>query len=55
VIYRSLTQLTALVLVGLGVAMVAVTAAYGGGDGIVLGVLFVLAGAGRLWLLRRRR
>jgi len=55
VIHRSLTQLTSVLLVGLGVAMVAVTVAHGGGVGVLLGVLFVLAGAGRLLLLRRRR
>ncbi|HZU19783.1 MAG TPA: hypothetical protein VE982_01060 [Gaiellaceae bacterium] len=54
-IHRSLTQLTSVLLVGLGVAMVAVTVAHGGGVGVLLGVLFVLAGAGRLLLLRRRR
>lgn len=52
--YRSLTRLTSLLLVALGVVMIAVTAWHGGGVGILLGVLFVLAGAGRLWLLRRR-
>jgi hypothetical protein len=53
--YRSLTRLTSLLLVALGVAMIVVTAAHGGGVGILLGVLFVVAGAGRLWMLRRRR
>jgi hypothetical protein len=53
--YRSLTQLTSLLLVGLGIAMIVVTAVHGGGVGILLGVLFVLAGAGRLWVVRRRR
>jgi hypothetical protein len=52
--YRQITQLTALLMVGLGIAMLAVTLWHGGGVGLVLGVLFVLAGAGRLWLLRRR-
>jgi hypothetical protein len=52
--YRSLTRLTALLMVALGVAMLVVTAWHGGGVGILLGTLFVLAGCGRLWLLRRR-
>ncbi|HET7648825.1 MAG TPA: hypothetical protein VFK17_09645 [Gaiellaceae bacterium] len=52
--YRSLTRLTALLMVALGLTMLVVTAWHGGGVGILLGVLFVLAGAGRLWLLRRR-
>jgi hypothetical protein len=39
----------------LGVALIAVTLAHGGGTvGILLGVLFLAAGAGRLVLLRRR-
>ena len=52
--YRSMTQLTAALMIGLGVAMLGVTLANGGGVGILLGLLFVLAGAGRLWLVRRR-
>ena len=44
-------------MVVLGVAMVVRTLAGGGGPlavGIVLGLLFVAAGAGRLWVERRR-
>jgi len=41
-------------LVALGVVMLVVTLWHGGGVGVVLGALFVVAGAGRLWLLRRR-
>ena len=51
--YRSLTRLTALLLVELGVTMLVVTARHGGG-GLLLCVLFVAAGAGRLYLLRRK-
>jgi hypothetical protein len=41
--------------IGLGIAILAETAAAGGGTtGYVLGVLFVGLGAGRLYLLRRR-
>jgi hypothetical protein len=53
--YRSVTRVTALLMVGLGVTMFAVTLWHGGGVGLLLGVLFVAAGAGRLWLLSRRR
>jgi hypothetical protein len=44
-------------MVVLGVAIVARTVAAGGGPvatGVVLGLLFVAAGAGRLWAERRR-
>ena len=52
--YRTLTRLIAALMIGLGVAIFAVTAWNGGGVGLLLGALFVLAGLGRLWLLRRR-
>jgi hypothetical protein len=40
--------------VGIGVAMLVVTAVHGGGAiGFLLGTLFVAVGAGRLYLLRR--
>ena len=42
----------------LGVAMLVVTLTRGGGPlavGVLLGVLFCLAGAGRLWLTREDR
>jgi hypothetical protein len=45
------------VMVLLGLAMVVRTIAAGGGPiaiGLVLGLLFVAAGAGRLWAERRR-
>ena len=54
--YRRMAQLLALVTIGLGVAMLTVTIARGGGVlslGILLGLLFVAAGAGRLYLLQR--
>jgi len=54
VIHRQVTQLTSLLLVALGVAMLAVTIWHGGGVGILLGILFIAAGAGRLWMVRRR-
>ncbi len=44
-----------LIAVGLGIALLAETAAAGGGStGYVLGVLFIVLGLGRLYLLRRR-
>jgi hypothetical protein len=52
--YRSVTQLTSGLMVALGVVMFVVTLWHGGGVGLLLGVLFVIAGAGRLWLLRGR-
>ena len=51
------TRLISLVLVALGVAMIARTLAAGGGPlaiGLLLGLLFVAAGAGRFWAERRR-
>jgi hypothetical protein len=52
--YRWLSAALAVTIVALGVVMIAVTAANGGGQlGFLLGVLFVAAGLGRLYLLRR--
>ena len=39
--------------IGIGIALVVVTAVRGGGVGYLLGVLFVAAGAGRLYVLSR--
>jgi len=53
-LYRSAVVLLALLFVGIGVAMLAVTAANGGGVvGFLLGALFVALGVGRLTLLRK--
>jgi len=41
--------------IGIGVAVVVQTARAGGGVGYLLGALFIGLGAGRLYLLRRRR
>ena len=52
-----LTTVMSLLMVALGIAMIAVTLANDGGPaafGIVIGLLFVAAGGGRLWVLRRR-
>jgi hypothetical protein len=54
-LYRGATALFAVVFIGIGVALIVVTTASGGGAvGYVLGVLFAALGAGRLYLLRRR-
>jgi hypothetical protein len=54
-LYRRSIFLFGLVAIGLGIALVAETAAAGGGStGYVLGALFVALGVGRLYLLRRR-
>ena len=53
---RGANAVFAVTFVGIGIALVVVTAANGGGAlGYVLGVLFAALGAGRLYLLRARR
>jgi hypothetical protein len=53
-LYRTAVAVLALLFVAIGVALLAVTAANGGGVlGFVLGGLFVALGVGRLTLLRR--
>ena len=52
-----LTGVLSGLMVLLGVAMIVRTLAAGGGPlavGLLLGLLFVAAGAGRLWVERRR-
>ena len=54
-LYRGATGLFAVVFVGIGIALLVVTAVRGGGPtGYLLGVLFLALGLGRLWLLRTR-
>ncbi|HEY8624585.1 MAG TPA: hypothetical protein VIL82_01140 [Solirubrobacteraceae bacterium] len=56
-IRQSYTRLMSVLMVIVGVALIARTIAAGGGalaSGILLGVLFLLAGAGRLYLSRSR-
>lgn len=53
-VYRGAVQLLAGLMIALGLSMLAFTLAHGGGVGVLLGALFVGAGAGRLYLLRRR-
>ena len=54
---NGITLVMSVLMIGLGFAIIAVTLANGGGVfafGIVIGLLFVAAGGGRLWVLRRR-
>ena len=54
-LYRSGIAVFAVVFVGMGIALIAVTAARGGAAfGYLMGVLFVALGLGRLYLLRSR-
>jgi hypothetical protein len=55
-LHRGATALFAVTFLGIGIALVVVTAANGGGVvGYVLGILFAALGVGRLYLLRARR
>ena len=47
------TQLLSVLLVIIGLVMLVRTIALGGGQGILLGVLFCALGLGRLYLSRR--
>jgi hypothetical protein len=44
-----------IVFVGIGIALLVETAILGGGIGYLLGVLFIAAGAGRLYVTMTRR
>ena len=52
-LYRGGIVVFGLLFVGVGVALIVVTAAHGGGIGFLLGALFVAAGTARLYLLIR--
>jgi hypothetical protein len=52
--YRAAVALFGVVALGLGVALVVETAVQGGGVGYLLGALFIVLGAGRLYLLLRK-
>jgi uncharacterized membrane protein HdeD (DUF308 family) len=54
-LYSSTVALFGVVAIGLGVALLVETAVHGGGVGYLLGVLFLAFGAGRLYLLWRRK
>ncbi|CAB4929756.1 unannotated protein [freshwater metagenome] len=52
---QRITTLTSLALVVLGIAMIVRTVTAGGGAlavGLLLGVLFIAAGIGRIWVAR---
>lgn len=54
-LHNRTTQLFSAMLLVIGLAIIVRTLAAGGGPlatGLLLGVLFVLAGAGRLWISR---
>ena len=54
--HRLLSTVLSLTLIVLGVAMIAVTAVRGGGSlGYLLGPMFVLAGAGRIYVLNKAK
>lgn len=55
-IYRGSVRLFSLVFVALGLALLISTLAAGGGPlsvGVLLGVAFLVVGAGRLWIAAR--
>ena len=53
-LYRGVVTVLALLFVGIGVALLVVTAVNGGGVlGFLLGALFIALGVGRLTLLRK--
>jgi len=55
-LHRAVTLALSLAMLAIGVALIVRTLVAGGGAGaigIVLGVLFVAAGAGRLWVAWR--
>ena len=51
--YRAAVALLGVLAVGLGIALVVETAIEGGGVGYLLGVIFLVLGCGRLYLLLR--
>jgi hypothetical protein len=55
-LYRGAIAIFGVLFVGIGLALLVVTAVHGGGTvGYLVGVLFVALGIGRLYLLRARR
>jgi hypothetical protein len=56
-VYRGVTRVFAAIILGFGLTIVVVTLAHGGGVtsfGVLIGVLFCLLGAGRLYLSLRK-
>lgn len=57
-VYRGVTRIFALVILGFGLAIVIVTIANGGGPlstGVLMGIIFTLLGAGRFYLSLRKQ
>jgi hypothetical protein len=54
-VYHRGIVLMAVLFIGLGVTLVVVTLLRGGGVGVILGVLFVALGIGRLLMLRGKK
>ena len=53
--YKNLSALLAVTTAALGLAIVVTTASHGGGSaGYLIGLLFMVAGVGRLYLMRRQ-
>lgn len=52
--YRTLVQVIAAVMILIGLAMLVLTLRHGFGVGVILGLLFVAAGVGRMLMLRRK-
>lgn len=56
-VYRAATRVFAVIIIGFGIAIVAVTLANGGGigaSGLWIGLVFTALGAARLYLTLRR-
>jgi hypothetical protein len=53
--YRDVVFTFGLVAIAIGLALIVRTIVNGGGVGILIGLLFIGLGAGRLYMLRRRR
>jgi hypothetical protein len=57
-LYRAVTRLFSVIIVGFGVAIVVITVAKGGGPlstGVWIGLMFTALGAARLYLALRSR
>jgi hypothetical protein len=52
--YRTFVRTIAVVLILLGLAMLSITLRHGFGVGVILGLLFIGAGIGRLLMLRKK-
>jgi hypothetical protein len=52
--YRTLVRMIAGVMIVMGVAMLTLTLRHGFGVGVILGLLFIGAGVGRLLMLRKK-